>query len=63
MKFDCGQTRQERVDHLSKWHSWFAWHPIRVGSHDCRWLEWVERKGVFHPSTFMDNRWIWEYKV
>ena len=51
MKFDCGETRKEKQVRLGQerirkeqWHKWFAWYPVRVGSHDCRWFEWVERK-------------------
>lgn len=44
MKFDCGETRQEKWSRLGKWHRWFAWHPVKVGIHDCRWFEYVERR-------------------
>lgn len=47
MKFDCGETRQERWERLENWHEWFAWHPVRIGSKDCRWLEKVQRKRVY----------------
>lgn len=40
MKFSCGSSKTEIAD----WHDWFAWHPVRVGDGDCRWLETVERK-------------------
>ena len=43
MKFNCGLTYAELRKIRSNWNSWFAWHPIRVGSKDCRWLETVER--------------------
>ena len=44
MKIDCGETRKEKRDRLKKCHKWFAWYPVRVGSHDCRWLEYVDRQ-------------------
>ncbi|MBO0129139.1 hypothetical protein [Agrobacterium burrii] len=48
MKFNCGPTQQERRqqvrDRYCVWHKWFAWFPVRVGNHDCRWLETIERK-------------------
>jgi hypothetical protein len=44
MRFDCGETYDERISRLTNWHRWFAWHPIKVADHDCRWLEYVERK-------------------
>lgn len=49
MKFNCGLTDEEIKEKLSptlcNWHKWFAWFPVRVGHMDCRWLEYVERKG------------------
>lgn len=62
MKFDCGETGRERESRLSVWHRWFAWHFVRIGSHDCRWLEWVERKGV-HFSNQGGDYWSWEYRL
>lgn len=49
MRIDCGETAEEENRRLSEWHAWFAWHPVRVGSHDCRWLEtiWRKREGVW----------------
>lgn len=44
MKFDCGPTWQEKRAAKEKWHRWFAWRPIRVDDHDCRWLEFIERR-------------------
>lgn len=43
MKFNCGETLAEKK-RLGQRHRWFAWYPVRVGSHDCRWLETVERR-------------------
>lgn len=60
MKFDCGETWQEQQDRLMKWHTWFAWHPVRIGSHDCRWLENIERIGT--PPKWFDDPWTWEYR-
>lgn len=48
MKLNCGPThmerRQQEWQRFCTWHKWFAWYPVRVGSGDCRWLEYVERK-------------------
>ena len=63
MKFDCGETGRERVSRLSNWHWWFAWHPVRIGSHDCRWLEWVARKGEAGSSMLDGPYWTWEYQA
>lgn len=43
MRFDCGETWREKRARLGKWHRWFAWYPVKVGPHDCRWFEFVER--------------------
>ena len=60
MKFDCGPTWEEKVEAKSKWHRCFAWFPVRIASHDCRWLEVVERKGK--RSGMMDPAWAYEYR-
>lgn len=43
MKLNCGPTPWEKWAASEKWHRWFAWRPVQVDSHDCRWLEYVER--------------------
>lgn len=61
MKFDCGETVSEKASRLSVWHRWFAWRPVQVTSHDCRWLAWIERKGTWDYG--LDSEWIWEYRA
>ena len=61
MKFDCGETHEERKARLGQWHRWFAWHPAKLGDHDCRWLEVVDRKGTYHES-YCEEWWTWEYR-
>lgn len=61
MKIDCGPTYEERIDRLKNWHCWYAWKPVRLGSHDCRWFERIERKGEYHDCMF-DGYWTWEYR-
>jgi hypothetical protein len=60
VKFRCVTTRAERLEVCAEraeainkkgWARWFAWHPIKMGALDCRWLEWVERK----PSAYVDE--------
>lgn len=57
MKLNCGPTEQERKqearDRYCHWHRWFAWFPVRVGSRDCRWLEFVDRRARFVGDVFM----------
>jgi len=52
----CGLTCSERVAAQRQWHNWFAWHPVRVGRRDCRWLETVWRR------AYGGWMWDWEYK-
>ena len=54
MKFDCGETAQEEINRLGEWHRWFAWYPIKISEHDCRWLEFVERK-IKIKSIYMED--------
>ena len=61
MKIDCGETYLEQHARLSQWHRWFAWHPIRLGSHDCRWLEKIWRKGEYYCS-YASSGWTWKYR-
>lgn len=60
MKINCGPTPEERYaarkakqEAWKQWHSYFAWLPRRVGSGDCRWLEYVERRRVGHTEIAM----------
>lgn len=59
MKFDCGLTAWEKYSLRLKWHDWFAWYPVRVGSCDCRWWEVIERKIT---SSYVMGAY-WEYRV
>lgn len=58
MKFDC----DKRHDRLTDWHRWFAWYSVRIGKNDCRWFEYVERKGK-NEFSGMSSYWSWEYKA
>lgn len=61
MRLNCGPTWSEKVAAKEAWHKWFAWHPVRVGGRDCRWLEFVERKGTLFAWPG-DSRWVWKYR-
>ena len=61
MKFNCGPTSKEKRLAKEQWHKRFAWYPIRTGPRECRWLEYIERKGSYHPSVF-NSWWSWEYR-
>lgn len=61
MKFDCGETHKEKNARLNVWHRWFAWYPVIISDHDCRWLEWVMRRGeLLHQWD--DSWWSWSYR-
>ena len=62
MRLDLGLSFAEREADKEKWHLWFAWYPVRVWRHDCRWLEYVERRGVqcgYGEGCHLE----WQYKV
>lgn len=61
MKFDCGETWEEKKKRLENWHRWFAWHPAKIKDHDCRVFEYVWRKGTY-DCGYKDCYWNWEYK-
>jgi hypothetical protein len=62
MKFNCGRTWEEKRDAKEKWHRWFAWYPIRLGSRHCRWLEVVWRKGKF-TCDWGESLWFYQYSI
>lgn len=43
MKFQM-ESAAAHDDRLATWHRWCAWYPVRLGSHDVRWLETIERR-------------------
>lgn len=43
----------------AEWHAWFAWRPVRIGSH-MYWLETVRRKGKFSDDS-CGGSWSFEY--
>lgn len=57
MKFDCGESISDEVTRLTTWHQWFAWRPVFIASHDCRWMERVKRRLVqFYPGRVYEYR-------
>jgi hypothetical protein len=66
MRFDCGPTPDQRYEakyqRLINWHIHFALWPTRIGANDCRWMEWIERKGVYYSSYDGDGCWKWTYR-
>lgn len=66
MRFNCGPSfnvkAEETYSRFSNWHRWYAWFPVRVGEDDCRWLEWIERRGE-SASYKVHKRFLsWGYK-
>lgn len=65
MRFNCGLTAAEKyeakVRKKQDWHLKFAWWPVRVGKNDCRWFEYVDRRG--HLNAWWDGiYWTYEYR-
>lgn len=60
MKFDCGETEQEKKKRLEEWHDFFCLLPRKVADHDCRWLETIERSGYY---SLVRDGWIWYYRA
>lgn len=66
MKLNCGPNREERYyarqAYLTNWHKFFALWPRRIGdTHQCVWLEYVERKGTYNCG-YGGGYWEWEYR-
>lgn len=66
MKFNCGLTSIERrklkFNKLGNWHKFFCLVPRRMPNGECRWLEYVERKGVLYAYRSGDI-WYWTYRL
>jgi len=63
MKFDCGETPKEELKRKEEWHDFFTIWPRQVESHDCRFLETIERKGIFKYAGYSYGCWEWEYRA
>ena len=61
MKLDFGETYGEHIKRMAQWHKWFAFHPVQVGPHDYRWLEYVQKKGIY-TYNYTGEDWKWSYK-
>jgi len=65
MRFNCPDrltkykaqiaAQQAWVEKVSKWHSWFAWYPVRIEGNQCVWLEWIMRR---YPTAWASERVI-----
>ena len=63
MKIDCGETWADKKARLSEWHPFFTLWPRMLASHDCRWLEWIERKGDYFSCPLTGGGWLWQYRA
>ena len=67
MIFRCGENWKTREARLEHWHPFFALWPRVVAVEDgkdvCAWLEWIERKGVWHGcgSDYDSSSW-WDFE-
>jgi len=48
-----GDRWRARHAHLTVWHPWFAWYPVRLKDHNCRWFEWVEQRKEFYGGVYV----------
>jgi hypothetical protein len=67
MKLNCGPNRYQKAAderyRLSNWHKFFCLLPRRItGTNECRWLEYIERRGDYHTS-WGGSGWEWVYRV
>lgn len=65
MKLNCGPTPEEKQNawwaYRKNWHKFFTLWPRRItGTHQCVWLEFVERKGEYNCGY--GGYWEWEYR-
>lgn len=60
------QKSKERLERKTKWHKWFAWHPVTVGEENHRhkkaWLCSVYRKCT-RVTGYEDWWWYKEYSI
>lgn len=70
MKFNCGPTFLQKWEaqkkYLSNWHPYFTLLPRRLTkTNECRWLETIERKGVYNLNSlnWSNNNWDWQYRA
>lgn len=66
MKFDCDSKKEDRRKkklqelRLRDCFEWkFAFFPVRIKKHDCRWLEWYGEK--WGSSEFYFGRYHYTY--
>ena len=65
MRFKFGHSRkQKKAIRESKlnWHTWYAWHPVRVGEGPWAWFENVQRIAEEYPAyrEFDDLRYTYK---
>ena len=58
MRWECGESFEAKIVRERSWHSWYAWHPVRLDSGTMCWLENVERT---RPAS--DYRYVWYYRA
>lgn len=59
------QKRHDKKKSEYKWHTWFAWFPVRLAhSHEYRWLENVLcRREKFGRYTYRDLSYLIAIRV
>jgi hypothetical protein len=70
MKFDCDSRRLRREAKREaekaarlEWHPFFAILPVKVGPHDCRFLETVEERYVPVTKVVRGMELTWGHRI
>lgn len=57
------ERAQKRHDAKKKWHTWFAWYPIKLDTRETAWLQSVQRKGNWTCDAELFFSWDWKYRL
>lgn len=59
MRWNC---KQPEYKDKGKWHSWYAWFPVKV-KNEWVWMEYIKRRQVIFTDYLMDIECShWEYR-
>lgn len=66
MTFTKRNRLKDKKKKCTKWHVWFAWHPVVIAVDDdgvktYAWLQNVARKGTYN-CHWEGDWWNWKYK-
>lgn len=61
MKISNWTTNQEWFEKKKQWHRFFPLYPRKIGPNDYRFLEWIERRGIFNHTP--PCNWSFQYRL